>query len=101
MKIFSTGAAMITGTLKVEVTNLATGKTIELKISGPARFSPDGTTLVGTGAWLLFGEPGFFGTGSPRMLETNHGRLVISLVDGTILERTGHTVDLCPLLAGR
>jgi hypothetical protein len=99
MKIFSTGAAMITGTLKVEVTNLATGKTIELNISGPARFSPDGTTLVGTGAWLLFGEPGFFGPGSPRMLETNHGRLVISLVDGTILERTGHTVDLCPLLA--
>lgn len=100
MKIFSSGAAMITGTLKVEVTNLETGKTIALNISGPAKFSSDGTTLVGTGAWLLFGEPGFFGPGSPRTLVTNHGPLVISLVDGSILDRTGHRVDLCPLLAG-
>lgn len=99
IKIFSSGAAIVTGTLKVEVTNLETGKTIALNISGPAKFSSDGTTLVGPGPWLLFGEPGFFGPGSPRMLETNHGRLVISLVDGSIISRTGHSVDLCPLLA--
>jgi hypothetical protein len=100
IKVFSTGAAMITGTLKVEVTNLESGKAIQLNISGPARFSSDETTLVGTGAWLLFGEPGFFGPGSPRTLETNHGRLVISLVDGSIVSRTGHRVELCPLLDG-
>jgi hypothetical protein len=100
IKVFSSGAAMITGTLKVEVTNLETGRTIELNISGPAKFSSDGTTLVGTGAWLLFGEPGFFGPGSPRILETNDGRLVVNLVDGTIVSRIGHRVDLCPALAG-
>jgi hypothetical protein len=99
MKIFSSGAIIITGTLRVEVTNLETGKTIALNISGPAMFSSDGTTLFGPGPWLLFGEPGFFGPGSPRMLETNHGRLVISLVDGSIVSRTGRRVDLCPLLA--
>jgi hypothetical protein len=98
MIIFSSGAAVVTGTLKVEVTNLETGKTISLNISGPAMFSSDGTTLIGPGAWLLFGEPGFFGPGSPAMLETNHGRLVINLADGSILNRVGRRTDLCPLL---
>jgi hypothetical protein len=98
-KIFSSGAVIITGTLNVEVTNLETEKTITLNISGPAMFSSDGTTLSGPGPWLLFGEPGFFGPGSPRTLETNHGRLVISLVDGSIVSRVGHRVELCPLLA--
>jgi hypothetical protein len=98
-KVFSSGAVITTGTLNVEVTNLETGKTIALNISGPAMFTADGTTLIGPGKWLLFGEPGFFGPGSPAMLETNDGRLVISLVDGTIVSRVGRRVDLCPLLA--
>jgi hypothetical protein len=98
--IFSSGATVVTGTLKVEVTNLETGKTVSLNISGPAMFSSDGTTLFGPGPWLLFGEPGFFGPGSPAILETNHGRLVIDLVSGEIVHRVGRRVDLCPLLAG-
>lgn len=97
--IFSSGAAVLTGTLKVEVTNLETGKTIALNISGPGKFTSDGTTLIGPGPWLLFGEPGFFGPGSPATLETNHGRLVIDLVSGAILDRVGRRVELCPLLA--
>ena len=52
-KIFSDGSVIITGTLKVDVTNLETGKTISLNISGPAMFSSDGATLVGVGRWLL------------------------------------------------
>jgi hypothetical protein len=98
--IFSSGATVVTGTLKVEVTNLETGKTVSLNISGPAMFSSDGTTLFGPGPWLLFGEPGFFGPGSPAILETNHGRLVIDLGSGAIIHRVGRRVDLCPLLAG-
>jgi hypothetical protein len=97
-KIFSDGSAIFTGTLKVDVTNLETGKTISLNISGPAQFSSDGTTLVGVGKWLFFGEAGFLGRTGPT-LETNDGRFVISLVDGSIVSRTGHTVELCPLLA--
>ena len=100
IKVFSSGAAMVTGALKVEVTNLETGRSIEVNISGPARFSADGTTLVGTGRWLFFGEPGFFGPGSPATLETNSGRFTISLADGSFLSRLGQRVELCPVLAG-
>jgi hypothetical protein len=100
LKVFSSGATLITGTLKVEVTNLETGKSIALNVSGPARSSVDGSTLVGTGRWIFFGEPGFFGPGSPAMLEASSGRFEIDLTDGSFLSRNGHRVDLCPLLAG-
>jgi hypothetical protein len=98
-KIFSDGSAMSTGTLKVEVTNLETGNTLALNISGPSRFSSDGTTLVGTGKWLFFGEAGFFGRSGPT-LEARDGHFVIDLVDVTLVSATGHTVELCPALAG-
>lgn len=98
-RIFSTGAILFTGTLKVEVTNLESGKTIALNISGPGKISSDGTTLSGSGPWLFFGEAGFFGPGSPPELSTNHGRIAISLVDGSFISRVGRSVDLCPLLA--
>jgi hypothetical protein len=99
LKTFSDGSAMITGALKVEVTNLETGKTLALNISGPGRFSSDGATLVGTGRWLFFGEAGSFGRSSPT-LETHDGHFVINLVDGTFVSETAHTVELCPALAG-
>lgn len=98
--VFSTGAVAFTGTLKVEVTNLDTGKTIALNISGPGKISADGTTLTGSGPWLFFGEAGFFGPGSPPELSTNSGRIAISLIDGSFISRIGHSVDLCPVLAG-
>lgn len=98
--IFSSGAILFTGTLKVDVTNLETGKTISLNISGPGKISTDGTVLSGSGPWLFFGEAGFFGPGSPPELSTNEGRIAISLVDGSFISRIGHSVDLCPLLAG-
>lgn len=97
--IFSSGAVLLTGSLKVEVTNLETGETIALNVPGPGRFSADGTTLTGTGPWIFFGEAGFFGPGTPPELSLNSGRFVISLLDGSFLSRTGHRVDLCPLLA--
>ena len=62
--IFSTGATFVTGALRVEVSNLDTGETIALNIPGPGFFSPDGTTLIGTGPWLLYGEEDFIGPGS-------------------------------------
>jgi hypothetical protein len=98
--IFDSGAILFTGSLKVEVTNLATGKALALNISGPGRISTDGTLLTGTGPWLFFGEAGFFGPGSPPELSTNEGRFAISLVDGSFITRLGHRVNLCPLLAG-
>jgi hypothetical protein len=97
--VFSSGAVMITGALKVEVTNLDTGKTIALNISGPATISAEGDVLTGTGPWLFFGEAGFFGPGSPAELSTNNGRIEIDLADGSFISRIGHSVDLCPVLA--
>jgi len=98
--IFSSGAALITGTFKVEVTNLDTGKTIAVNASGPGKISADETLLTAFGRLILFGEAGFFGPGAPPELSVNSGRTVISLTDGSILSQTGHSVDLCPLLAG-
>jgi hypothetical protein len=98
-RVFSSGAILFTGSLKVEVTNLDTGKTIALNISGPGKIGAEGSTLVGTGPWLFFGEAGFFGPGSPPELSTNSGRFAIDLADGSFISRLGHSVDLCPLLA--
>ena len=97
--IFSSGAILFTGSLKVEVTNLASGKTIALNISGPGRIAAVGDVLVGTGPWLFFGEAGFFGPGSPPELSTNSGRFEIDLSDGSFISRIGQSVELCPLLA--
>ena len=46
LKVFSSGASMVTGTLKVEVTNLETGKSIAVNVSGPARFAAEEPILV-------------------------------------------------------
>jgi hypothetical protein len=98
-RIFTSGAIMFTGALKVEVTNLESGKTITLNISGPGKISTAGEVLTGTGPWLFFGEAGFFGPGSPPELSTNDGRFTIDLADGSFISRIGRSVDLCPLLA--
>src|SRR3712207_2718525 len=58
MHVFSSGVSLITGALKVEVTNLATGETLALNIPGPGKVSADGTTITGGGPWLIFGEAG-------------------------------------------
>lgn len=97
-KIFSDGSVIITGTLNVDVTNVETGKTISLNISGPAMFSADGMTLVGVGKWLFFGEAGFLGRTGPT-LETSDGRFVLELAGGTFVSRTGHVRELCAELA--
>lgn len=97
--IFSNGAATITGALKAEVTNLETGKTIEVNIPGPGTFVADGSVLLGRGAWLFFGEAGDFGPGSPPELSYRAGRFTIDLATGAIISSIGQQVDLCPLLA--
>lgn len=97
-KIFSDGSVIITGTLNVAVTNLETGKTISLNISGPAMFSSDGSTLVGVGKWLFFGEAGFLGRPGPT-LETFDGRFTIDLGTVTFVRRTGTVGELCAALA--
>jgi hypothetical protein len=97
-KVFSDGSAMITGALKVDVTNVENGNTIALNISGPGRFTADGTTLIGTGRWLFFGEAGSFGRPGPT-LELSVGRFTIDLTTGTFSSRNGTVRELCGALA--
>lgn len=99
--IFSSGVGIITGVLKVEVTNLATGKTLALNISGPGKISPDGSTLVGGGPWLLFGEEGQLGPNSDAGMMLIHGRTTLTLGPGGIetIEVQGTTEDICAALA--
>jgi hypothetical protein len=100
--IFSSGAVLVTGALRVEVTNLDTGETIELNIPGPGFFSPDGSTLIGTGPWLLFGPAGFLGEGSPAGVTFISGRFVLtSDQEGNVtgFAARGHIEDICAALA--
>lgn len=102
LHLFSSGEALITGVLKVEVTNLETGKTLALNISGPGKFSADGSTLSGSGRWLLFGEPGDFGPGSGSFMTLVAGRLEITFDEEggvTGLTTQGHVEDICAALA--
>ena len=99
--VFSSGAMLITGVLKVEVTNLETGKTIALNISGPGKFSADGSTLTGGGPWLLFGEAGELGPGSDAGVTYIAGRTTLTFGPAGIetIETLGHTEDICAALA--
>jgi hypothetical protein len=98
--VFSSGVGLITGTLKVEVTNLSTDKTLELNISGPGSFSPDGTSITGTGRWLLFGEAGQLPGPDPGMMLLS-GRLELTLGPAGIagIESVGQSEDVCAALA--
>lgn len=103
IKIFSSGAALITGALRIEVTNLETDETVEVNVPGPGRISPDGGTLIGTGPWLLFGEEGDLGPGSPPQVNFLRGRFVLTFAeDGSVAGFTqlaGNRVDICAVLA--
>jgi hypothetical protein len=92
---FGDGRALFAGQLELEITNLATDKTIALNISGPGFFSSDGTTVTLRGRHLLVGT---FPGGEPRLSVTG-GVVVIDLATGAILSEAGHSTDLCPILA--
>jgi hypothetical protein len=98
--IFSSGVALITGVLKVEVTNLETGKTLALNISGPGKISADGSTISGSGRWLLFGEAGQLPGPDPGMMLLS-GRIVLTLGPAGIagIESVGQSEDVCAALA--
>ena len=53
-------AGVGTGKIFATVTNLSTGHSIRLDISGPAFFDATGLPYLGTGTWLIYipGDPG-------------------------------------------
>ncbi len=98
--IFSSGVSLITGVFKVEVTNVTTGKTLALNISGPGKISADGSTLSAHGRWLLFGEAGQLPGPDPGMiLVSGHSTLQLGPTGIVSMELRGHVEDVCALLA--
>ena len=94
--------SIITGGLKVRLTNLATGQSVDLNVSGPARFTPqpDGSLLItNLGASLVFFSP--HGPEVPG-LALVHGRIVMALDAAghlSLQTQRGQIQDLCALLA--
>ena len=86
------GAVRVTGihgSLRMHVTSLASGKSIDLNVPGPAKIYPSGDAVF-TGAMFLFG---------PHTFAFIHGRAFLPGLDVDQAVVTGKRVDLCPLLA--
>ena len=106
LTIFSDGRELVTGQLKVRLTNLDDpSNSLVLNISGPGVTTPSddgGFRLKATGAWLFFFAPGDLGEGSPGMMFTTHGqaRLVVTGEGEMSYELlSGRQSDVCPRLA--
>jgi hypothetical protein len=95
-KIFSNGDVIITGTLKVTLTNLSDPlKSLSLNASGPGFF------LIGESGALVFkgAGSGFGPLGNPPTLMNVHGLVLIPLVPSGPTTIEGHAVDLCAALS--
>jgi hypothetical protein len=96
---FNDGRGLLTGSFVAEVTNLTTNRTITVNAPGPFTITADGSTFVGRGPGLLFGEAGFFGSGAPPRLNAVSGQIIFNASDFAILSIQGTVEDLCPELA--
>jgi hypothetical protein len=93
-KIFSNGNVIITGALKVTLTNLNdTTKSVSINASGPGFF------LVGDNGALLFKGTGAGFGPLENTIAFVHGLVLIPLVPSGTTLIFGHTVDLCAALS--
>ena len=86
------------GAAKVELTNLETGKTIVVNISGPqvVKVFSDGSVVVAEeGPWIHHNVPGL-----PGIFQTK-GRVTITIdaAGNVTIDGNGRIVDLCAALA--
>ena len=79
----------VNGSLRMLVTSLASGKSIDLNVPGPAKIYPSGDAVF-TGAMFLFG---------PHTFAFIHGRAILPGLDVDLAIVSGKRVDLCALLA--
>jgi hypothetical protein len=96
---FGSGRALIAGRFTLEVTNLESGESVTVNVSGPVFFDASGETAVLRGNSLIFGEAGDFGPGSLAGVVVTSGTVTfVNDVPGYTLEGT-ISRDLCAELA--
>ena len=99
----SDGVQIITGRLVVEFTNLSTGESIVLNISGPVFTAVGSSTSLLSGSSVIFYFPGDLGPGTPGALLLTHGPVLGtfgptgSLV--SLAQTSASAIDLCARLA--
>jgi len=106
VRIFGDGSSIVTGSLKDRVTNLETGKSEDVNVSGPAfrTRNPDGsTTYRYEGLTEFFPGPGALWPGSPGQFVVHAGTQILTLdQSGNVVgfSQTGRVVtDVCTDLA--
>jgi hypothetical protein len=84
------GQLFYTGKLTYTVTSVDSGRSIDVNISGPVKFLPDGTS-VGAGPWLLWSPTKF-------ILASGHIVMPNGDVDDPDAVLPNRQVDVCPIL---
>jgi hypothetical protein len=103
---FQDGRQQTTGQLRVRLTNIATGKSIDVNVSGPVTYTPnpDGSfTAVFRGRSLIFpndpnappAQQHIFWVASGRVVMTVSGDFAIF----SLVHVVGTTLDICQTLA--
>jgi hypothetical protein len=95
--VFDDGRLHVTGKLFVTVTNMDSGDSLELNISGPAVITPESQRSFGRSLYFFFPED----VDGPGLILTTGRVDIIQAEDGSIDEFTvrGRTVDVCAELA--
>jgi hypothetical protein len=101
---FVNGAQILTGQVSVRLTNVSTGSSVDLNVSGPGFTSVGGSTLTLSGASLLFLPAGALGSGSAGVLWLTRGPVLIDFggqfVTATLTAASASVRDICAVLAG-
>ncbi len=100
---FASGAQIVTGQLSVRATNVTTGGSVDLNVSGPLFTSVAGSTLLLSGSSLLFLPAGATGADSPGVLWLTRGPVFVDLSGEFLTFRLNaadaSVTDLCAVLA--
>lgn len=101
---FASGAQIVTGQLSVRATNVTTGSSVDVSVSGPLFTSVGGSTLLLSGSTLLFLRAGETGPGSPGVLWLTRGPVLVDLSGAFLVVKRAaadaSVTDLCAALAG-
>ena len=101
---FANGAQIVTGQLSVRATNVDTGSSVDLNVSGPLFTSVGSATLTLSGASLLFVPAGALRSGSAGVLWLTRGPVLIDtggqFLTATLTAADASVRDICTELAG-